>query len=275
MLTAHPKVSISAEGYYIFHLRSKLSTYGELSEARNVRTLHRNILPFLKLEKFLAPPTWKQLLEWVELFGADIRSLITFYGTWEARILGKTDLLWWGDNAPYHIHHLPFFDSLFPQCRVILMIRDPRDSCASVRTSFPLCEINDAIAQWGKAVLDGLHAKEYLGPERLKLIKYEDLVSAPRESLGGICNFLGIEYTEDMLNYCDSDIARSISQLNHHQNLKKPVFISSIGKHRELLTRREIDEIEEDLCTSMRYLNYLSYEEYDHASRRRFKKRYG
>src|SRR5512143_2987395 len=31
MLSAHPRISISSEGAYIYHLRSKLSTYGDLS----------------------------------------------------------------------------------------------------------------------------------------------------------------------------------------------------------------------------------------------------
>jgi hypothetical protein len=40
MLGAHPRISISSQGAYIHHLRSKISCYGDLSDPKRLKALH-------------------------------------------------------------------------------------------------------------------------------------------------------------------------------------------------------------------------------------------
>jgi|GEM_PF-714243 hypothetical protein len=270
MLTAHPNISISSEGAYIYRFRSKLSAYGDLSEPKSLQAMHLDLLPFLEAEKFLAPPSFEQLLDWVAQFGADPRSLITFYGTWEARILGKSELAWWGDNAPYHVYHVPFFESMFPDCKFIVMVRDPRDACASMKSTWH--DFSSALEQWETSMLDGLLAAWRLGPTRVKQIKYEDLVTEPREQLREICEFLNLDYTEEMLAYHESASAKAISQLSHHKNLLRPPFASSVGNYRKVLSEEEIDAIGNRFYSTMRLLNYIGHEEYELISRHELNK---
>ncbi len=266
MLSAHSRIFISSEGAYIYRLRSTLPSYGDLSDPRNLKTLHRELMPLLETEKFLSSPSFDQLLGWVGQFGADLSSIITFYGTWEARAAGKERLAWWGDNAPYHVYHVPFFNHLFPGSRLIFMIRDPRDAYASSRAALGY-DVHTAVGAWEKALLDGALAKSYLGPARVRRLKYEDLVMGPRARLQDLCAFLGVEYEEAMLNYHQSDAAKAVAQLNHHKNLLSPVFTSSVGRYRQVLTREEIATINNRLYSPMTCLGYLSYEEYDEISR--------
>jgi Sulfotransferase family len=266
MLSAHPRISISPEGAYIYRLRSKLGSYGDLSDPRHLKALHQDLVPLLETERFLSVPSFDQLLDWVEQFGLDLRSIITFYGTWQARIEGKERLAWWGDNAPYHVHHIPFFNHLFPASKVIFMIRDPRDAYASSKAALGY-DLRTAVGEWEKALLDGALAESYLGPTRVRQLKYEDLVTAPRARLQALCAFLGVEYEEAMLNYHHSDAAKAVAQLNHHKNLLSPVFASSVRRYRQVLTREEIAAVQDRLYSPMTCLGYLSYEEYDEISR--------
>src|SRR6266446_5714492 len=265
MLTAHPSIFISSEGAHIYTLWRGLSSYGDLSEPTNLDALHRDILPILKAVTFISPPAPEDLLDWVKQFGAGLRSLITFYGTWEARALGKKELTWWGDNAPYHVYNIPFFSSLFPDSKYLFILRDPRDACASAKTAWPWL-FEWAVGHWENSLRDGLSAGVDLGPSRFKTVRYESLVTAPGQQLRDICNFLGVEYTEAMLTYYQSDAARAVSEQGHHKNLLRPVFAGSIGNYRQVLTQKEIDEIEDRLFTPMRHLGYLSYEEYEGRS---------
>jgi len=267
MLTAHPNISIASEGAYIYRLRSNLAAYGDLSEQKSLEAMYRDLLPSLEAEKFLAPPSFEQLLDWVGQFGTHPRSIITFYGTWEARILGKSELCWWGDNAPYHIYHVPFFEAMFPDCKFIVMIRDPRDACASIKSTWQ--DLNSALEHWETSLMDGLLAGWHLGSARVKHVRYEDLVTAPDEQLQDVCEFLGVGYSEDMLSYYRSDAARATAQLGHHKNVLKPVFASSIGRHRQILNQEEIEAIERRLYSPMRCLGYISYEKYDELSCKR------
>jgi hypothetical protein len=260
MLTSHPQISIASEGAYVYQA-ALLTNRGDSDPARLER-LHAEILPHLEREQFLSLPSLADLLEWADAYGGGVRSLITFYGTWEARVLGKTTLCWWGDNAPYHVHHIPFFDATFPGCRFIVMVRDPRDACASSKASFAWHDLDAAIADWQLAVLHGLMGERYLGPSRVKHLKYEALVHSPEEHLRDICAFLGVEYTSDMLAYHRSPAAAAIARLSHHRNLLQPVFDRSVGLYAERLTPGEIAAIEQRLDTSMVCLGYLSYAEF-------------
>jgi sulfotransferase family protein len=266
MLSAHSRISISSEGAYIYRLRSRLASYGDLSDPRHLKALHQDMVPLLETERFLSVPSSDQLLDWVEQFGPDVRSIITFYGTWQARIEGKERLAWWGDNAPYHVYHIPFFNHLFPASKVIFMIRDPRDAYASSKAALGY-DLHTAVGQWEKTLLDGALAESYLGTARVRQLKYEDLVTAPRARLQDLCAFLGVEYEEPMLSYHHSDAAKAVARLNHHKNLLSPVFTTSVRKYHQVLTREEIAAIHSRLYSPMTCLGYLSYEEYDEISR--------
>jgi hypothetical protein len=270
MLNAHSRISISSEGAYIYRLRSSLPSCGDLSDLRYLKALHRELRPLLESEKFFQPPGFDQLLDWVERFGADLHSIITFYGTWEARAAGKERLTWWGDNAPYHVYHVPFFNHLFPKSKLILMVRDPRDVYASSKAALDY-DLHTAVGVWEKSLLDGVLAESSLGPERFRRLKYEDLVTAPRARLQDVCDFLGVVYEEAMLNYHHSDAAKGVAQLEHHKSVLRTVFDSSIGRYRQFLTAEEIATVHRRLYSPMTCLGYLSYEDYEEISRNKIR----
>jgi hypothetical protein len=268
MLSAHPKIFISSEGAYICPLRSQISTYGDLRDPRNLTKLHNDLYPWLEAVNFLNSPGVQDVIEWVDRFGCDEGSLITFYGTWEARTLGRDDLVWWGDNEPSHVFNIAYLKQLFPNSRFILMIRDPRDVYASFKTAWPGVRTAESIAMlWERCLLDGLLAASRLGSGVVHQVRYEDLVANPEERLKGICKFLNVEYTDAVMNFHESDAAKNLSQVEHHRNVAQPLFRSSVGRYRQVLTREEIATIHRRLYSPMTCLGYLSYEEYDEISR--------
>jgi Sulfotransferase family len=267
MLTAHPSIFISSEGAYVCPLRCKISTYGDLRGIKNLERLRIDLLPWLEAVNYLSPPGIDDLTAWVDQFGCDERALITFYGTWEARVLGKEDLVWWGDNEPSHVYSIPYFKRLFPNSKFILMIRDPRDIYASFKAAWPGLHTAESLALlWERCLLDGLLAVSCLGDSTVKQVKYENLVTTPRAQLEEICGFLHVEYTDAMLKFHEIEPAKNLSRVAHHRNVVKPVFTGSVGKYRQILTREEINTIEQRLCTPMRHFGYISYEEYDQIS---------
>jgi sulfotransferase family protein len=257
MLSAHPRIWISSEGAYVRLLRSELSSYGDLSDNDNLRALYQDILPFLEFENFLGTPPFDQFADWVKRFGADERSIITFYGTWEARLVGKTELTWWGDNAPDHVDHLPYLEKLFPESKFIVMIRDPRDVWASSKVAFKW-DLLKVMKKWERSVVNGLGAESRLGPARVRWVGYDDLVTAPRDQLRGLSKFLGVEYTERMLDYPESTAAEAVSRKKHHKNLLRPVFPDSVGRYRQTLTQEEIAAIQRWLFWPMQWLGYIA-----------------
>jgi protein-tyrosine sulfotransferase len=192
---------------------------------------------------------------------------MTFYNTWDARALEKKDLRWWGDNAPYHIYAIPYFDHLFPQSKFIHMIRDPRDIYTSIRFNYKeTYSLEDVLNSWHTSIVHGLFGEIMIGPERFLRLKYESLVTEPQQELRKVCDFLEIPFTNEMLLYYKSKAAIALSGLVQHGNVTKPVFAASVGKFRTMLTKEEIDQIHARYATYLRCLGYLSGPEYVEAA---------
>jgi hypothetical protein len=272
MLSEHPEVFISSEGAYIAPLRLRVPQDSSLPFAR-LKELHHEVVPFLRQEKFISIPSYDDLREWVKLNGSHLKELITFYGTWEAVASGRRSLSWWGDNAPYHALHVPFFTKLFPNGKFIFMIRDPRDVYASFKSSFRERSVLSVIAEWQEVLLAKFLAQETLGVPRVYEVRYEDLVLSPEKELQGICKFLDIEFTPQMLCSHCGQLAKTVAELPHHANVTRPIFSESVGRGPRMLAEEEIDMIERHLCTPMKSLRYLSEEEYEDISRSRFVQR--
>jgi protein-tyrosine sulfotransferase len=273
MLTEHPDVFISSEGAYIAVLRQRVPSQAPGLPTEHLADLHRMVVPFLEREKFICIPSCRDLVEWTSYYGSDLRSLITFYGTFEAIASGRQSLSWWGDNAPYHALHVPFFATLFPNSKFVFMIRDPRDVLASVKTSFPDRSIISVIAEWQEVLLAKFLAQQNMGISRVYELRYEDLVEAPERELRRVCGFLDIDMLPQMLHFHQGKPAKAIAELSHHTNVTRPVFSESVNRGLRVLTEDEIRMIEGHLCTPMKSLGYLSEQAYEVLSRARLIKR--
>lgn len=91
--------------------------------------------------------------------------------------------------------------------------------------------------------------------ERLKslvdvlVLKYEDLVQDPKCELSRVCEYLGVAYEEQMLQFYKHVPEAAVYQLDIHKGLYHPVFTDSLSKWEEELpiaTRNEIVRIMSD-----------------------------
>lgn len=102
------------------------------------------------------------------------------------------------------IDALKFLD-VAPTGRIVHIIRDPRDVCASEKRRQE-AENAPAIGRPYLLMLHdwcvGLFVGDYLArvvPQRYHRLRYEDLVGSPEETVRGICAFLGLPFAPSML----------------------------------------------------------------------------
>lgn len=119
------------------------------------------------------------------------------------------------DQTPRNIFYVNEILTLYPKCRIINMIRDPRDVLLSQKqkwkrrflggSDMPIKEsLRDLINYhpitiskiWNSAVSAG---DRYGGNERMLSIYFEDLLVNPEDTVSRICDFIGIDYTSKML----------------------------------------------------------------------------
>jgi len=105
------------------------------------------------------------------------------------------------DAAPLNMLHIPLYRALFPNGRIILSVRDPRDmaiNCFFHRYSFNALSVN--FLQLGSVATHLANMDEYwertTGAVELPIhvIRAEDIDWSPRETLSKLVGFLGLPY---------------------------------------------------------------------------------
>jgi hypothetical protein len=107
----------------------------------------------------------------------------------------------WGDKTPGYGYHLELLDRLFPNSRIVHLVRDGRDIAISLRgVSWGSTDLPKVAQKW---MLETLlcHKMGGLLGERFLEIRYEELVDNPEAALRLICTHLGEPFSGEMLNY--------------------------------------------------------------------------
>ena len=120
----------------------------------------------------------------------------------------------WAEKSPPNIYAVSAFLDANPNGRVVMIVRDGRDTVASLRRrGFPLA---DAISIWG---LETLFVMAFRDHGRVHVVRYEDLVSDAQQVYRKLCQFLEIGYDPDFI---DRYVARS-KRLDDDATLLKSV----------------------------------------------------
>ena len=122
-----------------------------------------------------------------------------------------------GEKTPANLYDVPTLKEWFPIAKIIHTFRDPRAIYVSRRKKkerWTLPRLNQIIRKSGfifelyagfRIVMDwqqaiGLHHQyEEAYPDSYYLSKYEDLIRDPQSALRNLCNFLEIDFMEEML----------------------------------------------------------------------------
>ena len=119
------------------------------------------------------------------------------------------------DQTPRNVFYISDILELYPETRIINMIRDPRDVLLSQKkrwkrrflggSSIPMKEaFRDWMNYhpitishiWGTAVNA---ADQFAQNERVVSVYFEELLTHPQKTIKSLCDFVGITYTDEML----------------------------------------------------------------------------
>ncbi|MEQ8471924.1 MAG: sulfotransferase [Marinoscillum sp.] len=165
----------------------------------------------------------------------------------------------WGDTTHLNTNYAPEIVKVYPNGKYFFLIRDGRDVVASFKKGGP--EIfedrsNPIVAanQW----INSIKMYEYLKRKvDLKLIRYEELVTAPEVILQEVCGKIGVPFEQGMLRFHDHIPEREIYQQEIHENLRKPISARSIGSYQEILSDVELAQIMPIIKSGLKQFDYL------------------
>ena len=119
------------------------------------------------------------------------------------------------DQTPRNVFYIGEILRLYPRARVVNLIRDPRDVLLSQKRKWkrrslgakdiPFGEALRSWANYHPVVTSALWnasvraADRFAGHERVRSLRFEDLLTDPKSELAGVCGFLGLPFDENML----------------------------------------------------------------------------
>ena len=156
-----------------------------------------------------------------------------------------------GDKSPDAIERLPELLSLFPASRLIVVVRDARPNVASL-VKRQYLDLRVAAQRWKDWNAAGTAAANWLGPDRVLHIRYEDLLREPEATLQSVSDFLGITYEDSML-----DLAGASATQSDNAYVKKSLDVSAIDKWKTSLSQRDLLRIERICGDWLRHLGYV------------------
>jgi hypothetical protein len=102
----------------------------------------------------------------------------------------------WGDKSPGYVHQLGLIWRLWPQARVIHIVRDVRDQVLSLQAAWGKHPVR-AAQRW----VDGISAARGAGlGDRYLEVRYEDLLADPELTLKRCAAHVGVDFHGDMLH---------------------------------------------------------------------------
>ncbi len=120
----------------------------------------------------------------------------------------------WVDKTPNHILHLDKIKQDFPNAKIILMTRDPRDIAISMKhlpwayqSAFVNASLLSGMHKNSNQFIDNVHDK--------LVVKFEQLVLRPKQILSEVCDYLGVKFESNML---DSHTLQNIVESHNNQN---------------------------------------------------------
>ncbi|MCB9194911.1 MAG: sulfotransferase [Flavobacteriales bacterium] len=159
-----------------------------------------------------------------------------------------------GDKTPFLVYYLDLVKAIFPNCKVVYLIRDGRAVVNSYVNSRGY-EIDKAINRWKISVNSFLNSRLSKSGSAI-VVRYEDFILNTRENLSNICEFINIPFIEGMITPEFVDMGDT--NLDHHANVKNTLNVKSIEKWKEELSDADISKINQELQTELKIFNYLS-----------------
>jgi len=100
----------------------------------------------------------------------------------------------WAQKATSYIFVAREILSSMPDARLIYMVRNPLDLCASIKRRHPEQDRLVALSVSWRRGYELARACEAAYPERVLRVSYEQLASDPEPAMQRICRFLGVSY---------------------------------------------------------------------------------
>lgn len=261
LLGAHPSIHTTPENYFSIFFSNAFQNKTVFSP-KDIRLIHRFNIAFGKLQPYVA---FNYVINDASdllnngFKGTYLELCKEIYLSFQHTTLQNKEVSTIIDKNP---SNTLFTDKLLksnPEAKFILMIRDYRANILSRKESIHLFTADVAFNsfRWNYFTKKALQLKDRF-PDKVLLVRYEDIVNSTDETLQSVFSFLEVETinSEDLrarerASYLDFEHDEKLKSSNRIQkkygDLAKPIFKNRTDKWKESLTQSEI-QVAETIC---------------------------
>ncbi|MEM9265065.1 MAG: sulfotransferase [Cyanobacteria bacterium P01_F01_bin.13] len=233
ILSAHPHIAISPESHFLTYWvptyrHLKLDDPTEFQQfwqalSQSKRFSYFDVAPDITLANIMAKGT---------------PSHASVFAGWMETYAKRCHKSRWGEKTPLHYQHLDQLLEWFPQAQVLWMLRDPRAVTASLlRMTWASNYVHIHAEQWHQSTQ--LYEQIWHSDPRVKLVRYEDLVQQPEQTLAEVFTFLDEDYPKGVLTQRSEQTIPTVNRegwaLEHLNQTLQPLDPSAIDSWKQQL----------------------------------------
>ncbi|RMH13545.1 MAG: sulfotransferase [Planctomycetota bacterium] len=178
-----------------------------------------------------------------ELCATCDRTYADLFRCWLRAIGAPENARFVGEKTPNHCEWILELSAMFPEARFVHIMRDPRDSALSQREAFHRPALQAAV-RWKRDLEMHRDCVRLMPRSRYTAVRYEDLVTDPESVLRPLCELLGLEYCDAMLDPSGREKKGFSSYEKHKLRTLEKVTSSRIGRYKGKMNAVDIAVIE-------------------------------
>lgn len=156
-----------------------------------------------------------------------------------------------GDKNNFYVNHVPVITEIFPEARLIHLVRDGRDIAASFReldqkkiTSRYAPPSGRGIRSIAEEWVKTNNEIQKHATSSLMQVRYEDLVASPKSTIAEVCAFLSVPYSAAIESfYLHNDEPEEFLQWK--EKTRHDVMSTQVSRYRRDLNEQEIAQFED------------------------------
>jgi len=257
MLNQLPEVAAPHPPHILQRMTPLMSAYGDLQRDDHFQSLVDDVCRLVELN----PVPWRGVEFDREVIAQRVqaRSLMGVFEAVYDQAAEAQNATTWCCKSLANIKFLPAIESHFSDAKYIYLYRDGRDVAVSFRKAVVGEKHFYHIArEWAQTQRLALTMEPHIGADRFFRVKYEELVGEPEATMKRICKFLNAEYRSDMLNFHETEEARSSAKSSElWGNVTQPIMKGNTGKFRLEASDEDIRIFESVAGPVLSQLGYL------------------
>lgn len=271
MLTCHPELVVPPECGFAIWLQSAFGSWGDrdFADADKASRFAEAVCAARKFD------TWK--LSRDEVWGAILSARPDTYAAACGAVYrlfashsGKPRAIW-GDKNNFYLTHIVALKDLYPGAGFIHIVRDGRDVACSYRETMARASaspyrpelpvsIEEIAQKWSSDIRLVQGQLANLAPGDKREIRYEDIVADPAGELSRICEWLGVPFSGNMLDFHRANREETLepaATMDWKGRTLEPASRETVGRFATQLAAGEAEAFAAAAAAQLRYYGYL------------------